>query len=577
MFLAGGCANVGGLDGGKADIFNPGIFNEDAVNTPAPSAMVSRLNVARNGDAVETPVMGALASARDDELDFLLGRIDGRNKYRTVAIVAATSHRTEKHQIFTYTSAGVLKNGGIAIDDTSVNRLVNSNIVAGLGEVTEQSYWVGPRTDVIKRNFPESQFVFISVNDEISETKAEMLADALKSYLPENSLVVALADYTGVSGTLPPAIGDYFGQYTREILSNADIYRFGNLPLDTPVTARVLGYYLQDVSAKYPHLVSTENAWQAYFEKGEADAADGESAVYLVSFGDIMLGRYVRHLMDLNGLEYAFEDMDETYLKTNDLLLANLEGPVTEKSVRTTGGMNFGFFPDVVPVLKKYHFDIISQANNHTFDKGKDAFPESFGHLRAGGIIPFGNPNEITEDSMAFVHIRGQKFAFLGLEEVNTKIDDDGAVAKIKEEAEKGYKVIVVPHWGVEYTHKPSKRQVELGHKFIDAGAYAVIAHHPHVVQTIENYNGHPIVYSLGNAIFDQYWSAPTQEGLSVAMKLQENRIEINLVPIKLPGSRFRVMDEAEREEFINRFITWADYTEEEQAQIRAGKMVFEF
>ncbi len=577
-----GCQSIGLPADGGTSIFKAD-YGANTGRADTDSSLFSTLTVAENGDAIENRVYGALVSTALSELEFLLNKIENRDKYLTVAVLASTEHSTEKHKIFTYESNGVLGSQGIRLDDTAVNKLITSNIVAGLGEIKEGSYWTGEATKSLQSKFPDAKFVFISINNEISDTRAELLASALKSYLPGNSIVLALAEYAEPSESLPPAIKDFQKEYVQEILGKADFYKFGSLPLKNNITAKVLGYYLQKESAKKSHLSATDSGYQAYFSavaksnNGLTPAENEDSAVYLVSFGDIMLGRYVRHLMDANGMEYAFKEMDESYLKTNDLLLANLEGPVTEKSVRTTGGMNFGFFPDVVPVLKKYHFDIVSQANNHTFDKGKDAFPESFGHLKNGGITPFGNPNEITDDSVAYMHIRGQKFAFFGLEEVNTGINDDAAVAKIKEVTEKGYNVIVVPHWGVEYNHKPTKRQKELGHKFIDAGAYAVIGHHPHVVQTIENYNGHPIIYSLGNAIFDQYWSAPTQEGLSVAMKLQPNRIEIYLAPIKLPGSRFQLKNETEREEFINRFISWADYTEEEQAQIRAGKMTFDF
>ncbi len=527
-------------------------------------------------EIIENQVYGAIVVNEDSSLDFLLNKIEDKDLYQTVTIISETDYQTQKHKVFTYGAAGVLKAKGINVDDGSINRLINSNIFHNLGEIGEQSSWNNQNVSKIMEAFPAAKFVPVSINSELSESRAEIVASAIKSYLPADSILILLDESEQGRDNLPPAVKQYQTDYMQQILQSADFERFNNLPLKQNISAKIFGLYLRHKKAADPQIFAlAENGYQALFRAGEPQP--GQNDLYLVSFGDIMIGRYVRHLMDQNGMDYPFKEMDQSLLKVNDLLLANLEGPVTENSYRTIDGMNFGFFPDVVPYLKKYHFDILSQANNHAYDRGTDSFTESFQNLKKGGLIPFGDPNSINDNSTAYVHIRNMKFAFLGLEEVNTKIDDDAAVKKIKEVTEKGYKVIVVPHWGLEYRHNPSARQVELGHKFIDAGAYAVIGHHPHVVQTIENYKGHPIVYSLGNAIFDQYWSDPTQEGLAIATKMGENKIEINLAPIKLPGSKFQLMNESERQNFTERFISWGEYSEDQKQQIRNGKMTFEF
>jgi len=64
---------------------------------------------------------------------------------------------------------------------------------------------------------------------------------------------------------------------------------------------------------------------------------------------------------------------------------------------------------------------------------------------------------------------------------------------------------IVLPflHWGWENEPEPCARQRELARTLIDAGASAVIGAHPHVTQGTEMYRGRPIIYSLGNFMFD--------------------------------------------------------------------------
>ncbi len=57
---------------------------------------------------------------------------------------------------------------------------------------------------------------------------------------------------------------------------------------------------------------------------------------------------------------------------------------------------------------------------------------------------------------------------------------------------------------------------MDVSHAAIDAGADMVLGNHPHVTQGIENYKGKLIVYSMGNFIFDQYWSRETREGVMI-------------------------------------------------------------
>ena len=81
--------------------------------------------------------------------------------------------------------------------------------------------------------------------------------------------------------------------------------------------------------------------------------------------------------------------------------------------------------------------------------------------------------------------------------------------------------LFVMPHWGIEYEReKPSAQQRQEAHALIDAGADVIIGAHPHVIQPIELYQDKPIFYSLGNFIFDQYFSQETMEGLAVGVTL---------------------------------------------------------
>jgi poly-gamma-glutamate synthesis protein (capsule biosynthesis protein) len=292
-------------------------------------------------------------------------------------------------------------------------------------------------------------------------------------------------------------------------------------------------------------------------------------------FGDIMLGRQVRDRADAAGdLNYPFAQMDPGYLQMNDLLVANLEGPIVNKVVQTSKSIAFHFLPDIAPILKNHFFDALSAANNHTFDMGQQGFQDDYQILRANGLTPFGNPHGLADESVSTFNLNGQKIALLGLNNTDFKLVKADVVKKIKELSQSGYKVIPFIHWGIEYKHTPSADQTELAHAFIDAGAYAIIGMHPHVVETFEIYKNAPIFYSLGNAIFDQDFSPDTTEGLSTTFRISPEQLEINFLPLKIDKSQFRIMEGDLKSAFLKRLTGWGSYDKIIKDQIEKGKIV---
>ena len=131
-------------------------------------------------------------------------------------------------------------------------------------------------------------------------------------------------------------------------------------------------------------------------------------------------------------------------------------------------------------------------------------------------------------------------------------------------------------HWGQEYQIKSSVFQQKLARKIIDSGADLIIGHHPHVVQEIEIYNNKLIFYSLGNFVFDQYFSEQTQQGLAVALEIypvrnnDSNRVNPNkniykLFPIQSKLSQPFLMEQNQAEKFLEKLSKRSskDLTEE--------------
>jgi len=184
--------------------------------------------------------------------------------------------------------------------------------------------------------------------------------------------------------------------------------------------------------------------------------------------------------------------------------------------------------PEVLPVLKDAGFDIVSFANNHVGDWNIKAFGDTLKRLEENNILKTGGGKNRNEaENPTIIEKNGIRFGFIGFSDVGpnwieAKINSPGILlasdpnfneiiknAKIKSDV-----LIVSFHFGEEYKLIHNKRQETLAHSAIDNGADMVIGHHPHVIEDIENYKGKVIVYSLGNFIFDQYFSQDTMRGM---------------------------------------------------------------
>ena len=90
---------------------------------------------------------------------------------------------------------------------------------------------------------------------------------------------------------------------------------------------------------------------------------------------------------------------------------------------------------------------------------------------------------------------------------------------------------VVYIHWGNEYEVVHSEEQERMAKSFVSAGADLIVGHHPHVIQDIQLIDGVPVFYSLGNFIFDQYFSKEVTTGLMVELHFSDQP-HLKLLPI---------------------------------------------
>ncbi len=248
--------------------------------------------------------------------------------------------------------------------------------------------------------------------------------------------------------------------------------------------------------------------------------------------GDLLLDRGVRQQIGKSGISPLFEKSDSLFLHS-DFIVVNLECPVTEIVAPINKKYIFRGEPKWLPELKKHGITHAGLANNHSMDQGRRGLADTFRNLNANGIVPLGYGRTNSEASKPiFLEKNGIKVAVFNLVRVplenwTSNENEIGvcqlsadklalAIAKLKKEQPKTY-VVIFLHWGVEFQKSPTLRQRHEAHQLIDAGADAIVGHHPHVIQKTEEYRGKPIFFSLGNFIFDQ--SAPaTRQGLVVKL-----------------------------------------------------------
>ncbi len=249
---------------------------------------------------------------------------------------------------------------------------------------------------------------------------------------------------------------------------------------------------------------------------------DHADATTLVVTGDVMLVRDVPDpaaaLAPMRGL-----------LRSADLAVGNLESTLSTDGEPQQGSDSFGAGPALVPVLWDAGFDALSLANNHAGDYGERALRQTVRTLQHSRIRPFGGGDDLAEAAEPAVLSApdGTTYAFLGFNAIGEtpiatddgpgalsvrmpprtgplNADDLSRVTRAVRQAQRDADVVVVlPHWGTQYTHVPVPEQRTVARRLVAAGADLVVGGHPHWVQGIDAVDGVPVLHSLGNFVFD--------------------------------------------------------------------------
>lgn len=322
----------------------------------------------------------------------------------------------------------------------------------------------------------------------------------------------------------------------------------------------------QEASAKQD--IQQEEKQKETQETGNGEVSAGQEEqvqepetqqdVTVVFSGDILLSSYVLNNYEKSGINGILSEELQSEMQNADITMVNEEFPFSNRGTQAQDKQfTFRVDPGYVKILQEMGIDVVTVANNHALDYGTDALSDTFQTLDNAGIAYVGAGDNLERASQPYVIKAGGKtFGFLAasrvIPEVSWNIDNRqpgmlctydsaelcNAIQKAKETCDY---VVVYVHWGIERENTPQDYQRQLGKAYIDAGADMVIGAHPHVLQGIEYYNGKPIVYSLGNYIFNQ------EIGSTVLLKTTitpENETTLQLIPAYASGAKTQKMQE---------------------------------
>lgn len=270
--------------------------------------------------------------------------------------------------------------------------------------------------------------------------------------------------------------------------------------------------------------------------------------VSLIAVGDVMTDRDVGTAIARNGYRSILAQVRDV-TRASNVSFANLECPLSTAGAHDPKNCCFRAQPSTVKVLVDGGFDIVSLANNHSLNAGREGIQQTYDVLDKQQIAYCGawrDKNHAGEPTYLQAGEGPTKIAFIAATDLSfdagsyNKVarDRSNLIAQIQAARQHADLVCVSLHWGDEYQTLPNKRQVGTAHAAIDAGADLILGHHPHVLEGLEVYRGRPILYSMGNFVFDQREGERMESAIFRFEHTQGGGWQICATPIWIPRPR---------------------------------------
>ncbi len=251
------------------------------------------------------------------------------------------------------------------------------------------------------------------------------------------------------------------------------------------------------------------------------------AVAHILFVGDMFFDRQIRFVGEQSGVDYPFSCVD-SLLHSADFVVGNLEGPITSNPSVSFGTIpgsannyRFTFPTSTAETLFRHNIKVVSNSNNHILNFGFEGLSSTRVYLDQAGVGYFGGVDG--SEAVHRMEYNGISFSFVGYNEFGGSSPGDVANV-IAKENKAGRVVIVFAHWGTEYSTSADDI-LPIATLFAENGAAAVVGAHPHVVGQSEKIGSTTVYYSLGNFIFDQYFSQAVTHGLAVMLTISKDGI----------------------------------------------------
>ena len=475
-----------------------------------------------------------------DKRDLMLKNIGDIYKPEHAVIVSVNHFNSGDSNILLADREWEVDSGKLTSDKNIVQKIAEDSVGKVDNSAFENEHGIKNVLAPVFSNIA-SDVVPIIIKDTTKREEVDKLIEAISNNCSD-CIVIASVDFSHYG---PRALASIHDTYSIAALNSLDFDKTWLAETDSPQTLYLAEKIADKSNTKNFHLFYNGNSGDpsktddaevtsvvdGYYSSAVSDQKIEEASTFVIA-GDAMFDRNVWQTFKTSGLNHIFDNFGTRVFRGSDLPVINLEGPVSPKTVPgiQTGGMSFNFQPEVPATLKYLNIGVVSLANNHTNNAGATGFASTKKMLDNSSIKYFGQP-EGFDSTASVMRIDGEiPLTIIGIMALDS-FDESGLETKIKSEKSAGQTVIVFPHWGTEYEPKHSISQKNMAKSWIAAGADIIIGSHPHVTEDFELVDGKPVIYSLGNFVFDQFFSQETQEGLILAGKVTKDRITLTFLP----------------------------------------------
>lgn len=470
----------------------------------------------------------------------LLKYVGGLYRPETTIVVSVDHYNSGPSDITTADKTWKLNGGNVSSASNLVKKLSDSGIAGNDEAAFNNEHGITNVLPDVRDNLSGKVLPII-----IKDTTKREAVDKLAGWINSNCNDCILVASTDFSHYQPNSLAKIHDSYSIQALNNLDADKTWAAETDSPQTLYLAEQIAKSAKTENFHLFYNSNSGElnssddvettsvvlGYYSDKAATDAVAPSTSFVIA-GDAMFDRSVWAGFKTVGLKKIFDNFGTRVFRGVDMPVINLEGPISPVTIPgiKSGSMSFNFQPEVPDVLKYLNVGAVSLANNHTNNAGTSGFASTKKLLTNSGVKYFGLPESFNATTSLLRFDGPVPTTIIGIMTLSD-YDEAAMEATIKSEKSAGRTVIICPHWGTEYEAKHSIAQERAAKAWTSAGADLVIGSHPHVTEDFEVVNGKPVIYSLGNFVFDQFFSEETQQGLVVAGTISSDKITLTFLP----------------------------------------------